>query len=117
MLYRTALLIVLRFTVGRVPVVAGLPLLALRSALLEWSRAAELSCDRAATLVARDPLVTCRTLMALAGGAASRDLNLDAFLRQASDSMLRDAGENVASASERLADRFDEWLGKKNDAD
>ena len=37
---------------------AGLPLLAVRLALLEWFRASELSCDRAATLVNRDPLVT-----------------------------------------------------------
>ena len=64
---------------------AGLPLLAVRLALLEWFRAAELSCDRAATLVNRDPLVTSRTLMVLAGGAASRKLNLDAFLKQAAE--------------------------------
>ena len=31
------------------------PLLAIQLALLEWSRAAELSCDRAAALVTRDP--------------------------------------------------------------
>jgi len=82
-LYRTALVILLNATgLGRLPFFAGLPLLAVRLALLEWSRAAELSCDRAATLVNRDPLVTCRTLMVLAGGAASRKLNLDAFIRQ-----------------------------------
>ena len=63
---------------------AGLPLLAVKMALLEWFRAAELSCDRAATLVNRDPLVTCRTLMVLAGGTSSRKLDLDAFVRQAS---------------------------------
>ena len=61
----------------------GLPLLAVKLALLEWFRAAELSCDRAATLVNRDPLVTCRTLMVIAGGTASRKLDLDAFIRQA----------------------------------
>jgi len=33
----------------------GLPLLAVKLALLEWYRAAELSCDRAATLVNRSP--------------------------------------------------------------
>jgi Zn-dependent protease with chaperone function len=82
-LYRTALLILLQLTFTRIPIVAGLPILAVRSALLEWSRAAELTCDRAATLVTRDPLVMCRTLMVLAGGATSRSLNLDAFLRQA----------------------------------
>jgi Zn-dependent protease with chaperone function len=72
-------------TAVRLPFVAGLPLLAVRSALLEWSRAAELSCDRAATLVNREPLVTCRTLMSVAAGIRSERLNLDAFLRQASD--------------------------------
>lgn len=84
-LYRTALLILLQLTYVRMPLLAGVPLLAIRSALLEWSRAAELSCDRAATLVVRDPLVMCRALMVLAGGATSRRLNLDAFLRQAEE--------------------------------
>ena len=84
-LYRTALMILLSIgtSVARLPVMAGLPLLAVKLALLEWFRAAELSCDRAATLVNRDPLVSCRTLMVIAGGAASRKLSLDAFLRQA----------------------------------
>ncbi len=85
-LYRTALLILLSVSgAGRLPIMAGLPLIAVRLALLEWSRAAELSCDRAATLVNRDPLVTCRTLMVMAGGAASRRLSLDAFIRQAGE--------------------------------
>jgi Zn-dependent protease with chaperone function len=86
-LYRTALMILLwaGSSIARLPVMAGLPLLAVRLALLEWFRASELSCDRAATLVNRDPLVTSRTLMVMAGGAASRKLNLDAFLRQATE--------------------------------
>jgi Zn-dependent protease with chaperone function len=85
-LYRTALLIVLQLVpLGRVPSLAGLPLLAIRSALLEWSRAAELSSDRAATLVNRDPLVTSRTLMVLASGVPSKRLDVNAFLRQAHD--------------------------------
>jgi Zn-dependent protease with chaperone function len=85
-MYQTALMIVLQLMpLGRIPSLAGLPLLAIRSALLEWSRAAELSSDRASTLVNRDPLVTCRTLMVMSGGRASKHLNLDAFLRQAQD--------------------------------
>jgi hypothetical protein len=86
-LYRTALMILLSVgsTVARLPIMAGLPLLAVKLALLEWFRAAELSCDRAATLVNRDPLVTCRTLMVLAGGTASRKLDLEAFTRQAAE--------------------------------
>src|SRR5215212_6715606 len=83
-LYRTALMILLSATgLGRIPALAGLPLLAVRMALLEWFRTAELSADRAATLVNRDPLVSCRTLMVIAGGTASRRLDLDAFVRQA----------------------------------
>jgi Zn-dependent protease with chaperone function len=85
-LYRTALVIVLQLVpLGRIPSLAGLPLLAIRSTLLEWFRAAELSSDRAATLVNRDPLVTCRTLMVLAGGVSSKKLDVNAFLRQAQE--------------------------------
>src|SRR4051812_9938601 len=75
-LYRTALLILLRLTAAaRLPIMAGLPLLAVQTALTEWARATELSCDRAATLVNHDPLVTCRTLMVLAGGLPSEQLD------------------------------------------
>ncbi len=85
-LYKTALLILVMLSgVGRMPFMLGLPLMGVKLALLEWSRAAELSCDRAATLVNQDPLVTCRTLMVIAGGASSRKLSLDAFIRQASE--------------------------------
>jgi len=85
-MYTTALVILLELGgVGRLPVLAGLPLLGVKYALLEWFRAAELSCDRAATLVTRDPLATCRTMLVLAGGMSSRKLNLDAFMRQASE--------------------------------
>src|SRR5215210_541309 len=92
-LYRTALMILLSATgLGRMPMLAGLPLLAVRMALLEWFRAAELSCDRAATLVNRDPLVTCRTLMVLAGGIGARRLDLDAFIRQAREYEEWDSG-------------------------
>jgi Zn-dependent protease with chaperone function len=84
-MYRTALMILLSIGMRGLPVMAGLPLMAVRLVLLEWFRAAELSSDRAATLVNRDPLVTSRTLMVMAGGAASRKLNLDAFLKQAAE--------------------------------
>ncbi|MDX6565391.1 MAG: hypothetical protein QOE10_1053, partial [Gaiellales bacterium] len=85
-LYQTALMILLQLVpLGRVPALAGLPLIAIRSALLEWFRAAELSSDRAATLVNRDPLVTARTLMVLAAGVPSKRLDLDSFLRQGQD--------------------------------
>jgi len=82
-LYQTALAILLQLGASiRLPIFAGLPLLAIRSALLEWSRAAELSCDRAAALVTRDPIAVCRALMTIAGGEAVDELNLDAFMKQ-----------------------------------
>jgi Zn-dependent protease with chaperone function len=85
-LYRTALLILLQIgTSVRLPLLAGLPLLAIQYALLEWSRAAELSCDRAAALVTRDPKTVCRALMTIAAGEAAEDLNLDAFIAQGMD--------------------------------
>jgi Zn-dependent protease with chaperone function len=85
-LYQTALVILMRLAEGaRLPLLAGLPLLAIRTALLEWSRAAELSCDRAAALVTRSPTEVCRTLMTLAAGEAAADLNLDAFVAQGMD--------------------------------
>ncbi len=82
-LYRTALLILLRMGASvRLPILAGLPVLAIRMALLEWSRAAELSCDRAAALVTRDPAAVSRALMVIAAGEAADELNLDAFIAQ-----------------------------------
>jgi len=78
-LYRTATEILLRLTAtARVP----LPLGPIRAALLSWQRASELSADRAAALVVRDPLVVCRTLMIIAAGEEAAALNLDAFMAQ-----------------------------------
>ena len=85
-LYRTALVILLRLgTSVRLPILAGLPLMAIMMALLEWSRAAELSCDRAAALVTRDPQAVSRALMTIAAGEAADDLTLDAFIAQGMD--------------------------------
>jgi peptidase M48-like protein len=82
----TALLILLQLGASaRLPLLAGLPLLAIQYALLEWSRAAELSCDRAAAIVTRDPPAVCRALMTIAAGEAAEDLNLDAFIAQGMD--------------------------------
>jgi Zn-dependent protease with chaperone function len=82
-LYRQALMILLMLGSSmRIPLLAGLPLLAIELALFEWLRAAELSCDRAAALVTRDPQAVCRAMMVIAAGEAAEDLNLDAFIAQ-----------------------------------
>jgi Zn-dependent protease with chaperone function len=53
------------------------------SALLAWSRRAELSCDRAALLVTQDPHVIGRTMMKLGGGTFASKINYELFLDQA----------------------------------
>jgi len=68
-------------TVSVLPVISGM----VEEALMRWLRAAELTCDRAALLVAQDSRVVIASLMKLAGGSPSfaSELNVDAFLEQA----------------------------------
>jgi Zn-dependent protease with chaperone function len=80
--YMTTLNILLSVSNG-LPFFLGIPFRAVKAVLLEWYRAAELSCDRAATLAVRDPRIVCRTLMVTAGALPVDDLNLDAFMAQA----------------------------------
>lgn len=84
--YTTALVLLKQFLDGALPksLLLGLPARALYLALLEWARAAELSCDRAAALVRGDPLDPCRLMMRMAGGAI-QGMSFDAFLKQCTD--------------------------------
>lgn len=68
-------------TVSVLPVISGI----VEEALFRWLRAAELTCDRAALLVAQDSKVVVASLMKLAGGSPSfaSELNVEAFLEQA----------------------------------
>lgn len=54
-------------------------------ALLRWDRASELSSDRAALLVVKNPNLVMRTLMKIAGGTRryGAELSIDAFVEQA----------------------------------
>jgi Zn-dependent protease with chaperone function len=81
-LYITALNILIAAG-GSVPILMGVPFRAVETVLLEWYRAAELSSDRAATLVVRDPKIVCRMLLVAASGLPAEQLNLDAFMAQA----------------------------------
>ncbi len=98
-LYRTALLILTRL-LSTAPLPFGL--LPIGPVLLEWSRAGELTCDRAAALVTRDPMSVCRTLMVIAAGAEASRLNLDAFMRQGQE--YREGGRGLARLSRLLMD-------------
>jgi Zn-dependent protease with chaperone function len=99
-LYRTALEIILRMGSTRLPL--AMPLAAVQYALLEWSRASELTCDRAAAIVTRDPRLVCKMLMTMSGGAKAADLNLDAFMRQALE--YTEAGEGLDRLQRLLTD-------------
>lgn len=82
--YLSVLVILQRLAQAPLSVVGQLPVRALLLVLLEWFRAAELSCDRAATLVSNDPMVTCRALMQIAGGSLP-GMSVDAFVAQATE--------------------------------
>jgi Zn-dependent protease with chaperone function len=98
-LYRTALEILVMLTrSARLP----LPLTPVRTALMEWGRATELSADRAAAIVTRDPLAVCRTLMSLAAGTMVDQLDLDVFMRQGLD--YKDSGGGLERLTRLMLD-------------
>ncbi|XP_021713784.1 uncharacterized protein LOC110681922 isoform X1 [Chenopodium quinoa] len=68
-----------------IPGVGGFIASSIEEQLTRWLRAAELTCDRAALLVAQDPKIVVSVLMKLSGGCPSLvdQLNVDAFLEQA----------------------------------
>ncbi len=101
MIYVTALNILIGAG-GSLPFLLGLPFRAVKAVLLEWYRATELSCDRAATLAVRDPQIVCRTLMVTAGGMPAEKLDLDAFMAQAMEY------ESWDDPSDRVRRFFDE---------
>jgi hypothetical protein len=81
-LYRTALEILM--ILGRAPMMR-FPIRPIIYALMEWYRASELSSDRAAALVTRDPELVCRTLMSAGSGLPANELDLNAFIAQAEE--------------------------------
>lgn len=86
MVYRTIAIIVSTIGFSALPFLAGLALMPFQLALLEWSRKAELSCDRAALLAVQDTTLAMRTFFKLAGGStAPGEGDLDAFLQQAAE--------------------------------
>ncbi|HXY70423.1 MAG TPA: M48 family metallopeptidase [Gemmatimonadales bacterium] len=84
-LYRTILVIILEFGFRNLPFLAGIALLPIQIALLEWYRKSELSSDRAGLLASQDPIASMRMFMKLAGGGKLDEMNLDAFLAQAKE--------------------------------
>lgn len=64
-------------------VLSGLPLSAINHALRTWQRGSEMSCDRAAGLVTRDPASVCRGLLSLSAGQLSNHIDIEEYMAQA----------------------------------
>lgn len=75
-LYRTLLILIMQLTVFRYPL-AGIAVLPILLALLEWNRKAELSSDRAALLAIQHRDTVLSSLMKLAGGTRGEEAELD----------------------------------------
>jgi len=86
-LYRTIAAVLALISLGALPTLAGLAVLPIRLAFLEWSRKSELSADRAGLLGAQDIVAAQRVDMKMAGGGRGEgfagQLNVDAFMQQA----------------------------------
>jgi len=80
------LLTVLTVQISQATFGIGLPVfMALKVALMNWRRRAELSSDRASLLVMQDPRIVISTLTKIAGGTQkmAAELDPDEFLKQA----------------------------------
>ena len=82
-LYHTILVLILNFSFSTLPFLAGIALLPVRIALLEWFRKSELSSDRAGLLATQDPIAAMRMHLKLAGGGDMSQMDLNEFLIQA----------------------------------
>jgi Zn-dependent protease with chaperone function len=87
--YRTITVLLLVLGFNNLPFLAGIALLPIKLALLEWYRKSELSADRAGLLAGQDEPTSLRVFMKMAGGsrdpAINRELNLDEFMQQAGE--------------------------------
>jgi Zn-dependent protease with chaperone function len=84
-LYHTLLVLLLNVSLSALPFLAGIALLPIQLALLEWFRKSELSCDRAGLLATQDPLASLRLHLKFAGGGDLKETDLNAFLAQAKE--------------------------------
>jgi Zn-dependent protease with chaperone function len=81
--YRTITILLLELGFQNLPFLAGIALLPIKLALLEWYRKSELSADRAGLLASQDMRASQRLFLKLAGGGNMDQMDLDAFLEQA----------------------------------
>jgi Zn-dependent protease with chaperone function len=88
-LYRTIAEILLNVSLGTLPFLAGIALLPIKLAILEWSRKSELSSDRAGLLGSQDVLGSQQLFMKMAGAypraMEEGHMSLDPFMAQAAE--------------------------------
>lgn len=84
-LYHTLLVLLLNVSFSALPFLAGIAILPIQLALLEWFRKSELSCDRAGLLATQDPFASLRMNLKFAGGGDMKQMDLNAFLVQAKE--------------------------------
>jgi Zn-dependent protease with chaperone function len=98
-LYRTIAEIFLNVSLGALPFLAGIALLPVRLAVLEWSRKSELSSDRAGLLGSQNVIASQQLFMKMAGayrGALeSGQMALDPFVTQASEYIASNDGLDI----------------------
>jgi Zn-dependent protease with chaperone function len=84
-LYHTLLVLLLNVSLAALPFLAGMAILPIQLALLEWFRKSELSSDRAGLLATQDPVASLRMNLKFAGGGNMQEMDLNAFLVQAKE--------------------------------
>ncbi|HEX7023835.1 MAG TPA: M48 family metallopeptidase [Gemmatimonadales bacterium] len=98
-LYRTIAEIFLNVSLGALPFLAGIALLPVRLAVLEWSRKSELSSDRAGLLGSQNVIASQQLFMKMAGayrGALeSGQMKLDPFVAQANEYIATNEGLDI----------------------
>jgi hypothetical protein len=98
-LYSTIAAILLLVSFSALPILAGIVLLPIRLAVLEWSRKSELSADRAGLLGSQDVLASQRLFMKMAGGGRGENfagaMNIEAFMSQAHEYNTHNEGLDV----------------------
>ena len=98
-LYRTIAEILLNISLGALPFLAGIALLPIRLAILEWSRKAELSADRAGLLGSQNVMASQQLFMQMAGGTrgalSSGEMSLEPFMAQASEYLTTNEGLDI----------------------
>lgn len=84
-LYHTILYLILLFGFANLPFLAGIALLPIRFALMEWYRKSELSSDRAGLLACQSREDSLRLNMKFAGGGETSAMDLDVYMEQAKE--------------------------------